>query len=85
MSILNVLQKRLSGDHLSGDHPHTGGDAQRTPSDDSQLPIPGYDRINEKHLIAKLSRADVLDGVGGAIRDRHRKRRPGSVTATHLG
>jgi hypothetical protein len=145
MSILNFLQRRLSGDDA-----HTGGDAQGIRADDGQLPIPGYDRIKDKRLIAELSehsqaeltaidsyerahknrppvfdklrylrgqepiegyddlsveeilvkleaadnetlqrtrtyerkfqrRPDVLDDVGDAIRDRRRKRHPGSV------
>jgi hypothetical protein len=47
MSILNFLQKRPSGD---GAHP---GVAETKGQDDGQ-PIPGYDRINDKHLIAEL-------------------------------
>lgn len=46
MSIFNFLQKRSSGDGADV------GEANR--NGDSQLPIPGYDRISDKHLIAEL-------------------------------
>jgi hypothetical protein len=51
MSILNFLRK-----HSSGDGTDVGvGD------DDSRLPIPGYDRISDKHLIAELSKHSQAD------------------------
>jgi hypothetical protein len=50
MSILNFLRKRSSGD---GAHIGVGGANQ---NDDGQLPIPGYDRISDKHLVAELSK-----------------------------
>jgi hypothetical protein len=51
MSIRNFLHNRLSGDDADND-----GDAKGTPPEGGQLPIPGYDRINSKHLIAELSK-----------------------------
>jgi hypothetical protein len=49
MSILNFLHRRPSdrGAHVGG--------AETDGVDDNQLPIPGYDRISNKHLIAELS------------------------------
>jgi hypothetical protein len=71
MSILNFLQKRLSGDDAQ-----SGGDAQRTRPDDSQLPIPGYDRINDKHLIAELSKHSQAELTAVDAYERSHKNRP---------
>jgi hypothetical protein len=50
MSILNFLHKRSSDD---GAHV---GVAEKSRDGDGQPPIPGYDRISDKHLIAELSK-----------------------------
>jgi hypothetical protein len=50
MTILNSLQHRFSGGDAQVDV------AETTRSDDGQLPIPGYDRIGDKDLIAELSK-----------------------------
>jgi hypothetical protein len=55
MTILNSLQKRFSGGDTQVD------DAETTRSDDGQLPIPGYDRIGDKDLIAELSKHSQVE------------------------
>jgi hypothetical protein len=55
MSILNFLQKRPSGDGARVGDPAMG-DAARAGGHDGQLPIPGYDRIGNKHVVAELSK-----------------------------
>ena len=50
MTILNSLQKRFSGGGAKVD----GAETSR--SDASQLPIPGYDRFNNRDLMAELSK-----------------------------
>jgi hypothetical protein len=55
MTILNSLQKRFSGGDAQVD------DSETTRSGDSQLPIPGYDRIGDKDLIAELSKHSQVE------------------------
>jgi hypothetical protein len=76
MSFLNFLQKRLSGDdaHTGGDG--TGGDGQMARPEGSELPIPRYDRINEKHLIAQLSKHSQAELTAIDTYERSHKNRP---------
>jgi hypothetical protein len=55
MTLLNSLQNRFSGANAEVD----GAETPR--SDDSQLPIPGYDRIGDKDLIAELSKHSQVE------------------------
>jgi hypothetical protein len=55
MTILNSLQKHFPGGDAQAD------DAETTRSDDGQLPIPGYDRIGDKDLIAGLSKHSQVE------------------------
>jgi hypothetical protein len=71
MSILNFLQKRLSGNDA-----HIGGDAKGTGPDDGQLPIPGYDRISNKHLIAELSKHSQAELAAIETYEKSHKNRP---------
>jgi hypothetical protein len=66
-----LLQKRLSGDDA-----HSGGDAQRNRPGDSELPIPGYDRIHDKRLIAELSKHSQAELTAIATYERSHKNRP---------
>jgi hypothetical protein len=50
MTILNSLRKRFSGRDAGVDATET------TRSGDSELPIPGYDRIGNKDVVAELSK-----------------------------
>jgi hypothetical protein len=50
MTIIKSLQKRFSG----GDA--RVGAAETSRSDDTQVPIPGYDRFNDRDLMAELSK-----------------------------
>jgi hypothetical protein len=55
MTILNSLRKPFSGADTPGADTQVD-DAETTRSDDSRLPIPGYDRLSNKDLIAGLSK-----------------------------
>jgi hypothetical protein len=70
MTILDSLQKRFS----NGD---AKVDAESTRSDDGQLPIPGYDRIGNKHLIAELSKHSQVELAAiETYEGSHEKRKP---------
>jgi hypothetical protein len=69
MTILNSLQKRFSG----GDAQLDG--AETTGSDDGQLPIPDYDRIGEKDLIAELSKHSQVELTAIEAYERSHKER----------
>ena len=71
MSILNFLHRRPSdrGAHVGG--------AETDRVDDNQLPIPGYDRISNKHLIAELSNHSQAELAAIETYERsHKKRSP---------
>lgn len=70
MSILNSLQQRFSGRDA-----HFGV-AEGSRSDNSELPIPGYDRISDKHLIAELSEHSQADLTAIATYESSHKNRP---------
>jgi hypothetical protein len=69
MMILNSLQKRFSGGDAQLD------DSETTRSDDSQLPIPGYDRIGDKDLIAELSKHSQVELAAIETYERSHKER----------
>lgn len=76
MTILNSLQERFSGGDAQVDGAETDG-AETTRSDDSQLPIPGYDRIGNKDLIAELSKHSQVELAAIETYERsHKKRVP---------
>ncbi len=71
MSILNFLKDRLSGNDA-----RTGGGAGSS-TEGGQLPIPGYDRISSKHLIADLSKHSQAElGAIQAYEKSHENRQP---------
>jgi hypothetical protein len=70
MTILNSLQKRFSGGDAQVDV------AETSRSDDSQLPIPGYDRISNKNLIAELSKHTQAELAAIETYERSHKKRP---------
>jgi len=71
MTILNSLQKRFSSGDAEVDV------SESTQSGDSQLPIPGYDRIGNKHLIAELSKHSQADLAAiETYEGSHEKRKP---------
>jgi hypothetical protein len=70
MSIINSLKQRFSGRDA-----HFGvGEGSR--SDGSELPIPGYDRISDKHLIAELSKHSQAELTAIATYESSHKNRP---------
>jgi hypothetical protein len=71
MSLLNFLHKRPSG---RGAHV---GDAETAGVDDNQLPIPGYDRISNKHLVEELSKHSQAELAAIETYERsHKNRQP---------
>jgi hypothetical protein len=70
MTIISSLQQRFSGRDA-----HVGI-AETTRSDHSQLPIPGYDRISNKHLIAELSKHSQAELSAIDTYERSHKNRP---------
>ena len=76
MTILKSLQERFSGGDAQVDGAETDG-VETTRSDDSQLPIPGYDRIGNKDLIAELSKHSQVELAAIETYERsHKKRVP---------
>jgi hypothetical protein len=69
MTILNSLQNRFSSGDAQVD------DAETTRSDDGQLPIPGYDRIGDKDLIAELSKHSQVELTAIETYERSHKER----------
>jgi hypothetical protein len=71
MSMLNFLRKRSSGDGVRG------GVAETNRGGDGQLPIPGYDRISDKHLIAELREHSQAELAAiDTYEKSHKNRRP---------
>jgi hypothetical protein len=71
MTILDFLQKSPSDDRTD-----SGGDAPGSSPDDNQLPIPGYDRISNKHLVAELSKHSQTELAAIETYERSHKNRP---------
>ncbi len=76
MTIINSLQQRFSGRDA-----HVGvaeaGVAEASPSDDGRLPIPGYDRISDKNLLAELSKHSQVELTAIEAYERsHKNRHP---------
>jgi hypothetical protein len=70
MTILNSLQKPFSG----GDAQVDG--AETTRSDDGQLPIPGYDTLGVKEILAGLEGADSETLQATRVYERKFQKRP---------
>jgi hypothetical protein len=69
MSIFNFLQKSRSGDVAPV------GEGETHAAEDGQ-PIPGYDRISNKHLIAELSKHSQTELAAIETYERSHKNRP---------
>ena len=70
MTVLNSLKERFSAGDGQADV------AETTRSDSAQLPIPGYDRIKDKDLIAELCKHSQAELAAIETYERSHKDRP---------